>query len=222
MKKVFLFLAVMACMLSCRSVKNEGYIQQHHYSRDADTLALVSVAEKRDSSSYFHGVIDSLSSELRKVRQENRKLYERDSINEVTNKSERVHIKDSAWVQINPDGTFTYYKYREKNTYTYEQFERYRQQVLKESQTIIDSLIEWNTSLQFQYDSIYRENQMLNDLMRYEALHDSIYDSTTEKEKQTIYKNSFWDKVKFSVCAIIFMLIIGFCIYIYFRFFRRR
>ena len=54
-------MAMVAGLLSCRSVKNESTIAVHHFSKEADSLAVLSQAERHDSTIYYHGVIDSLA-----------------------------------------------------------------------------------------------------------------------------------------------------------------
>lgn len=220
MKKVLFVLAAIACMLSCRSVKKDGSIATHHYSSGADTLALVSIAEKSDSSKYLHMVIDSLSTELLSIRQEYRNLYVSDSVNETASRRDSVHVKDTTWLQINQDGTVTYYTVREKSTYTSQQLERYRQQIVKESEHTIDSLIEQNCHLLAMYDSLSTENRYLNDVMAYKAYHDSISDITSEKEMRTIYKNSIWDKVKVAIITAAFLVFLYVVVIVYIKFIR--
>lgn len=214
-------MAVMACMLSCRSVKSEGSIETHHYSNGTDTLATESHAERRDSSVYYHGVIDSLSRELKNVRQMYRNLYVRDSIIQNQYRADSVHVKDSTWMQINADGSVSHYSYREKNTYSYQQLDRYRQQIVMESKATIDSLIERNTYLQAQYDSICRFKSLADSLSVYKAKLDSISDAVSEKEKTTVEKFSFWSRVKLVTGTIVFCVIVIVIVIIYLRFFRR-
>jgi len=221
MKKVLFVLAVAACVLSCRSVNNVGNVERHHYSRDADTLATVYHSERRDSSGHYHRMVDSLSVELQSVRQKYRDLYVKDSINESRYRSDSVHVKDSSWMKMNDDGTFTYYNYREKNTYSYQQLERYRQQIVRESQHTIDSLIERNTYLQAQYDSIYRFKSLADSASIYRAKADSLSDYVSEIEKTTIYKNSIWDKLKVAGITAAFLIILFAIVVIYLKFFRR-
>ena len=221
MKKLLFIMAAVACLLSCRSVKNEGFIHEHHASIDADTLASVTNSERVDSTNYYHGVIDSLSSELRNVRQMFRDLYVRDSINTNQYRADSVNVKDTTWMQINADGSVTYHNYREKNTYSYQQLERYRQQIVRESQATIDSLIERNTYLQAQYDSIYKFKSLADSASMYKAKLDSISDSVSAKEKTTIKKNSLWDSIKLVAGTMVFCVIVFAVILVYLRFFRR-
>lgn len=221
MKKMLLVLASVACLLSCRSVKTEGVIATHHYGRDADTLATVSHVERQDSTNYYHGVIDSLSRELKNVRQMYRNLYFRDSISRNQYRTDSIHVKDSTWMQINPDGSVSHYNYREKNTYSYQQLESFRQQIVMESKATIDSLIERNTYLQAQYDSIYKFKSLEDSLSLYKAKLDSISDAVSEKEKTTVEKFSFWSRVKLVTATIVFCVIVIVIVIIYLRFFRR-
>lgn len=214
-------MAAVACLLSCRSVKNESTLAVRHYSKDADTLAAVSYEERHDSTNYYHGVIDSLAQELRDVRQMYRNIYVQDSINENRYRSDSVNVKDTTWMQINADGSVTYHNYREKNTYSYQQLESFRQQIVKESKATIDSLIERNTYLQAQYDSIYKFKSLEDSLSIYKAKLDSISDAVSEKEKVTIVKNGFGDKMRAVFVLAGFLLTVLAAIYIYIRFFRR-
>lgn len=214
-------MVAVACLLSCRSVKNEGSVDMHHYSNGADTIAAVSQSERIDSTSYYHGVIDSLSRELLNVRQKYRDLYVRDSI--ITNlyRADSVSVRDSTWMQFNADGSVTYHHDREKHTYSYQQLESYRQQIVRESQATIDSLTERNTYLQAQYDSIYRLKSLADSLSIYRSRLDSISDIVREKEKTTIRKNSFWDSVKLVTGTLVFCVIVFAVLFVYLRFFRR-
>lgn len=214
-------MAAVACLLSCRSVKNESTLAVRHYSKDADTLATVSNVERQDSTNYYHGVIDSLSRELKNVRQMNRNLYVQDSINENRYRADSVNVKDSTWMQINADGSVSHYNYREKNTYSFLQLERYQQQIVKESKATIDSLIERNTYLQARYDSIYKFKSLADSLYIYKAKLDSISDAVSDKEKTTVEKYSFWSRVKLVTGTIVFCVIVIVIVIIYLRFFRR-
>lgn len=221
MKKLFLFLVLTACVLSCRTVHNDGYIEHHHTSNGADTLAAVSHVEKKDSSNYFHGVIDSLATELSSIQQKYHDLYVRDSINENTYRKDSVNVKDSAWVHVNPDGTFTYYKYTEKTYYTYQQFERFKQQIVKESAATIDSLIEKNEHLQAKYDSLSVYQSLIDSVSIYKSKIDSLSNVITEKEKVTIIKNSLWDKIRAILVLAGFLVFVLAAVYVYLKFFRR-
>ena len=221
MKKLLFILVSVVCLLSCRSVKNESTLATHHYSSGADTLAAVSLAERHDSTNYYHGVIDSLATELRNVRQMYRNLYVQDSINENLYKAEKESIKDTTWMELNPDGSVTYHHYREKNVTSHQQLERYRQQIVKESKATIDSLIERNTYLQAQYDSIYKFKSLEDSLSIYKAKLDSISDAVSEKERTTVEKFSFWSRVKLVTGTIVLCVIVVVIVIIYLRFFRR-
>lgn len=221
MKKVLFIMASVACLLSCRSVKNEGAIAKHHYGRDADTLLTVSLVERHDSTNYYHGVIDSLSSELKNVRQMYRNLYVIDSISANQYRTDSEHVKDTTWMQVNADGSVTYHHYREKNTYSYQQLESFRQQIVKESKATIDSLIERNTYLQAQYDSIYKFKSLEDSLSIYKAKLDSISDAVSEKEKTTVEKFSFWSRVKLVFGTVVCCVIVFVIVLIYLRFFKR-
>ena len=222
MKKVLFVLAVAACVLSCRSVKNVGNAERHHYSRDADTLVTVSNTERRDSSGHYRRMVDSLSVELQSVRRKYRDLYVKDSISTNQYRTDSEHVKDTTWMQINADGSITYHHYREKNTYSHQQLERYRQQIVKESRHTIDSLIERNTYLQAQYDSIYKFKSLADNASIYRARADSLSDHIREMERTTIYKNSIWDKLKVAGITVAFLIILFAVILVYMKFFRRR
>lgn len=221
MKKLLFILVSVVCLLSCRSVKNESTLATHHYSSGADTLAAVSLSERRDSTNYYHGVIDSLATELRNVRQMYRNLYVQDSINENLYKAEKESIKDTTWMELNPDGSVTYHHYREKNVTSHQQLERYRQQIVKESKATIDSLIKENAHLQAQYDSVHRFKSIADSLSIYKAKLDSISDSVNENEKEVVEKFSFLRWVKTVGGTIIFCVIVVIIILVYLKFFRR-
>ena len=221
MKKLLLFLALAACLLSCRSVKNEGSIAAHHYGVGADTLAALSYAERTDSSSYFRGVIDSLSSELKNVRLMYRNLYVRDSMSTNQYRADREHVKDTTWMERNADGSITFHHYRETNTYSFQQFESYRKQIAKESKATIDSLIERNTYLQAQYDSVSRYKLISDSLSIYKAKFDSISSVVSEKEKTVVEKFDFWSRVKLVSVTIVICAIVAVIVFVYLRFFRR-
>ena len=192
MKKLLFIMAAVVCLLSCRSVKNEGFIHGHHASIDADSLAAVSHSERKDSTNYYHGVIDSLSSELRNVKKMFRDLYVRDSVNTNQYRADNVNVKDTTWMQINADGSVTYHHYMEKNSYSYQQLERYRHQIVKDSKATIDSLIERNEYLQTRYVSISQYQSLADSVTRYRARLDSVSNIVNEREKTTIKKNSLW------------------------------
>lgn len=217
MKRVLFVLAVIACMLSCRSVKSVGSTERHHYSNGADTLVAVSILERADSSSYFRSKIDSLSRELHYYRQMYRELYVKDSVNTNQYRTDSVSVKDTTWMQHNPDGSVTYHNYREKNTYSYQQLERYRQQIVKESRATIDSLIERNMCLQTRYDSLMQAYIMVDSLLQYEAKKDSISDAVNESQKDTIYKNDIFSQIRAAVATAIFLLVLWSVIYIFCR-----
>ena len=207
----------MACMLSCRSVKSVGSTERHHYSNGADTLAAVSFSERADSSSYFRSKIDSLSRELHYYRQMYRELYVKDSVNTNQYRTDSVSVKDTTWMQHNPDGSVTYHNYREKNTYSYQQLERYRQQIVKESRATIDSLIERNMCLQARYDSLLQAYIRVDSLLQYEARKESISDAVSEKQKETTYKINIWGHIKTAIATVIFMLVVWVVVKIYKR-----
>ena len=221
MKKVFLFLALIACVLSCRSVMNEGTVATHHYGHDADTLSTISHTEKNDSSIYFHMKIDSLSVELQNVLQRYHELYVRDSINENTYRHDSVSAKDTTWFQINDDGSITYHHYRERNTYSYQQVERYKQQIMQECKETIDSLTERNERLQMQCDSMKRYVSLVDSVSEYRAKIDSLSSLIEEHEKVTVVKNSLWDKIRVSIITTVLLIIIIAVLYAYLKFFRR-
>lgn len=209
MKKLISIMVSVACLLSCRSVKNESTLATHHFSNGADTLAAVSLAERHDSTNYYHGVIDSLDQELRDVRQMYRNIYVHDSINENRYRADSVNVKDSTWMQINADGSVTYHNYREKNTYSFLQLERYRQQIVKECQATIDSLIERNTYLQARYDSISKFRSLADSVSIYKAKVDSLMEDSRSKEKTIVEKLSLLSRIKvigstLFFCAIFF------------------
>ena len=222
MKKVLFIIAAVSCLLSCRSVKNEGIIATHHYGMDADTLSIVSKSAKVDSTNYYHRVIDSLSRELKNVRQMYHNLYVRDSVSANQYHTDSEHVKDTTWMQVNADGSITYHHYREKQAYSYQQFESYRQQIVKDSKETIDSLIERNTYLQVQYDSISRFKSLADSLTIYKAKLNSISDALSEKEKKTVEKFSFWSRVKTVTGTIIFCTVAFIIVLVYFRFFRKK
>jgi hypothetical protein len=221
MKKVLFVLALMACMLSCRSVKNFGNVERHHYSRDADTLVAVSKMERADSSSYYRLKADSLSNELYRIKQDYKSLYVRDSINEVLHSKDSVSIKDTTWMQVNQDGSVTYHNYREKNTYSWKQFERHMQQIKKESQAVIDSLIERNECLQTKYDSISRYQSLIDSASVYKARLDSLSNAISEHEQTTIVKNGILDKAKSLLMIAGFLLLVYAAVDFYMRYFKR-
>ena len=215
-------MAVTASLLSCRSVKNESALAVHHFSKEADSLAVLSRTERHDSTIYYHGVIDSLADELRNVSQMYRNLYVRDSIKENLYRADKESVKDTTWMTANPDGSVTYHHYREKIVTSHQQLERYRQQILKESHATIDSLIDRNTHLQAKYDSINKILSLADSVSVYKAKMDSISDAATSREKTVVEKFSLWSRIKviggtLLLCAIVFVVA-----YIYLRFFRRR
>lgn len=218
---MLLVLASVACLLSCRSVKNESTIATHHYSLDADTIETVSLTETRDSTGHYRRMVDSLSVELRRFKSLYRELYVNDSISTDQYRTDSEHVKDTTWMQVNADGSITYHHYREKNTYSYQQLERYRQQIVRESQATIDSLIGQNTYLQAQYDSIYRFKHIADSLSIYKAKFDSISNAVSEKEKTTVEKFGFWSRVKVVAGTIVACAIVVAIVFIYLRFFRR-
>ena len=209
MKKLLYLMLPMVCiMLSCRSVKSEGYVETHHFSNGEDTMTAVAKSATVDSLKAFRVEIDSLSVELRKARQMYRDLYVKDSVNENRYRSDSVHVRDSSWMEINDDGSVSHYKYRETNTYSYQQLERYSQQIVKESQAIIDSLAETNTRLQARCDSLYRFKFLADSISIYKARIDSLSDVAVDREKTTIRKNSLWDSIKQFVGGILACLLI--------------
>ena len=212
---------MMACVLSCRSVKNVGSVEQHHYSNGADTLVAVSISERTDSSSYFRSKIDSLSVELARVRDAYHSLYEKDSINEVLHMKDSISVKDTTWLQVNADGSVTYHNYREKNTYSWQQLERYKQQIVRESQATIDSLIERNTLLQERCDSISNYRSLADSASVYKAKADSLSDIIREKEQTTIVKKDIWGDIKASIVMVLILLAGIAFVYVYLRFIRR-
>lgn len=217
-KYLFVVLSVACIMLSCRSVKNEGLIETHHYSNVADSVETADKSATFDSTKVFRGMIDSLYVELRQARQMYRDLYVRDSVNESRYRSDSVHVRDSSWMEINDDGSVSHYKYRETNTYSYQQMERYRQQIVKESQATIDSLIKTNTHLQARCDSLIHFRSLADSLSIYKAKIDSLSDLVVNKEKTTIKKNSLWDSIKYVAAGIIVCLFVfgGVRVYRYF------
>lgn len=221
MKKVLFVLAAVACLLSCRSVKNESTIATHHYSRDADTLSTAIHTERRDSSGHYRRMVDSLSVELRRFMSLYRDLYVKDSISTDQYRTDSEHVKDTTWMQVNADGSITYHHYREKNTSSHQQLERYRQQIVRESKATIDSLIERNTNLQAQYDSIYKFKSLADSASIYKAKFDSISNAISEKEKATVEKSGFWSRVKMVAGTIVFCVIVIAIVFLYLRFFRR-
>lgn len=222
MKKLLFIMAAVACLLSCRSVKNESTLTVRHYSKDADTLAAVSYEERHDSTNYYHGVIDSLAQELRNVRQMYRNIYVQDSINENRYRADSVNVKDSTWMQINADGSVSHYNYREKNTYSFLQLERYRQQIVKESKATIDSLVERNTYLQARYDSISKFRSLADSVSIYKAKVDSLMEDSRSKEKTIVEKLSLWSLIKVIGGTLFFCAIFFAAGFIYLRCFRRR
>ena len=222
MKKLLFILAAIACMLSCRSVKNEGLVQTHHYGVNADTLSAVVKAEGIDSTNYYHGVIDSLCNQLREVRQKFRDLYVRDSINTFQYRGDSVSVKDTTWMEINADGSITYHHYREKYTYTSLQVEKMRQQIIKESQATVDSLIEKNERQQQIIDSISQYRSYVDSVSLYRSKMDSMANVVTDMQKTIIEKNSLFDKIKLILGSILFCLTAFVGTMLYLRFFRRK
>lgn len=214
-------MAMVAGLLSCRSVKNESTIAVHHFSKEADSLAVLSQAERHDSTIYYHGVIDSLAKELRNVSQMYRSLYVQDSINENLYMAEKESVKDTTWMEVNPDGSVTYHHYREKIVTSHQQLERYRQQILKENHATIDSLIDKNTHLQAKYDSINKILSLADSVSIYKAKMDSVSDAATFREKAVVEKFSLWSRMKVIGGTLLFCAIVFFVAYIYLRYFRR-
>ena len=222
MKKLLFILVSVVCLLSCRSVKNESTIATHHYSSGADTLAAVSLSERRDSTNYYHGVIDSLCNQLREVRQKFRDLYVRDSINTFQYRGDSVSVKDTTWMEINADGSITYHHNREKYTYTSLQVEKMRQQIIKESQATVDSLIEKNERQQQIIDSISQYRSYVDSVSLYRSKMDSMANVVTDMQKTIIEKNSLFDKIKLILGSILFCLTAFVGTMLYLRFFRRK
>ena len=221
MKKLLFILALAVSVLSCRSVKTEGSMATHHYSNEADTLATISIAEKVDSSSYFHGLIDSLSSELVNIQKQFHDIYLKDSIFEAQHVKDRESVKDTTWIVVNPDGTITYHHYRERNVTSHVQTDRFKQQIMKESQAVIDSLIDKNEHLRTQVDSMSQYVCLVDSVSQYRAKIDSLSSIIEEHEHVTVVKNSVWDKIRASIITAVFLLLTLAGLYCYLRFFRR-
>ena len=220
MKKLLFILASVVCLLSCRSVYNEGHTERHHYSREADTLVAVSIMEKNDSSRYFHSMIDSLSRELYSIRQAYHNMYVRDSINEMRHAKESESVKDTTWMTLNPDGTITYHHYREKNTYSMEQIERYRQQVRRDSLALTDSLIVTNARLQAMRDSIIIYQSLIDSVTIYKSKCDSLSEALIEQESKTVIKEDIWGKIKVALVVAAFLIVVFVVLIIYMKVFR--
>lgn len=211
---------MIACMLSCRSVNNEGYVERHHYSRDADTLAAISSTERTDSMGYYRWRVDSLSRELYRINQAYHKLHVRDSINEVISMKDSVSVKDTTWMQVNPDGSITYHHDREKETYIWQQLERYRQQIVKESQATIDSLVEKNECLRAMYDSISRYQSLIDSAMVYRSKADSLSNVLRQQERIEIIKKDITGKIMAALATAVILVIIFIGVIIYMKIFR--
>ena len=221
MKKLLFILALAVSVLSCRSVKTEGSVATHHYSNEADTMAVVSISEREDSSSYFHGLIDSLSSELVNIQKQFHDIYMKDSIFEAQHVKDSESVKDTTWIVVNPDGTITYHHYRERNVTSHVQTDRFKQQIMKESQAVIDSLIDKNEHLRTQVDSMSQYVCLVDSVSQYRAKIDSLSSIIEEHEHVTVVKNSVWDKIRASIITAVFLLLTLAGLYCYLRFFRR-
>ena len=208
-------------LLSCRSVKTAGSVATYHYSNGTDTLATISISERVDSSSYFHGLIDSLSSELVNIQKAFRDIYAKDSVNEVQRSKDRESIKDSTWMQINPDGSVTYHHYREKIVHSLQLLDRYKQQKVKESMATTDSIIDRNKHLQAQCDSMSVFRGLIDSVSVYKAKADSLSRIINEYEKETVVMNGVWDKIKASIMTAAFLIFMLVLLYVYIRFFHR-
>jgi len=218
MKKFLFILALAASLLSCRSVQTDGNIATHHYTKDADTIVAISKMETADSSSYFHGLIDSLSSELINIQKAFHDIYEKDSIFEMQHVKDSESVKDTTWIEVNPDGTITYHHYRERNVTSHLQTERYKQQVTKESQAVIDSLIERNEHLRTQVDSMSKYLCLVDSVSAYKAKTDSLSSIIESHEKVTVTKNGFWDKFKTALITASVIILLFFILFLYIKF----
>lgn len=116
----------------------------------------------------------------------------------------------------------SHYNYREKNTYSFLQLERYRQQIVKESKATIDSLVERNTYLQARYDSISKFRSLADSVSIYKAKVDSLMEDSRSKEKTIVEKLSLWSLIKVIGGTLFFCAIFFAAGFIYLRCFRRR
>ena len=130
-------------------------------------------------------------------------------------------MKDTTWIEVNPDGTITYHHYREKNVTSHLQTERYKQQIKNESQAVIDSLIERNECLQTKYDSISRYQSLIDSASVYKARLDSLSTAISEHEQTTIVKNGIWDQAKSLLMIAGFLLLVYAAVDFYMRYFKR-
>lgn len=220
-KLLFILAAAVTCLLSCRSVKSEGLMQEHHHHIRADTLASIFKSERVDSTCYYHAVIDSLCSKLREVRQMFRNLYVKDSIARLQYRDDREHVKDTTWIERNPDGSITYHNYREKYIYSYQQVESVRNQVTKESQTTIDSLIERNERQRAIIDSMSRYQSYADSVSLYRSRLDSMSSVLIDMQKTVIHKNSLFDRLKMMAVSILLCVAVLAGLFLYLRFVRR-
>ena len=222
MKKLLFVLAVVAaCLLSCRSVKNVGLIQEHHHNIRADTIASISKSETVDSTYYYRAVIDSLCSKLREVRQMFHNLYVKDSIARLQYRDDKEKVKDTTWIERNPDGSITYHNYREKYIYSYQQVESVRNHVTRESQATIDSLIERNERQRAIIDSMSRYQSYADSVSMYRSRLDSMSNIVSSMQEKIIYKNSLLDRLKMLSESILLCVAVLAGLFLYLRFVRR-
>ena len=206
MKKLLFILAAVTCLLSCRSVKNECITKTHHNSINADTLAAIAKSATVDSTRYYHGVIDSLCSQLRDVRQKYRELYVKDSINTYQYRADSVSVRDTTWMEVNNDGSVTYHNYREKNTFSYQQVESIKQHIINENRASVDSLIEINQRQQVVIDSISQYRSYVDSVAIYRSKLDSMSNVVNDMQKTIIEQYSLWDRIKTILGSIFFFI----------------
>ena len=192
-------LTMMATMVSCRSVKESSVMNEKHQrvSVEADTMTAKSVAEKTDSMWHYRLLADSLINELAKSHERYNELLAKDSVSENMYRADSVYVKDSVWSVVGADGQVTNYRYTEKNKYSYQQFEKYKESIVKESQRTIDSLVSENTHLHAACDSLEGYKQIIDSLCFYNSHISELGDTASFSNEVTkVEGRTWWEKVK--------------------------
>lgn len=231
MKRLFslfaiLLIAVMAFTASsCRSVKEStiSTTERHHVSKEADTLAHIVKADAIDSTGYYHNLVDSLIKELHTIKERYRELYVKDSTFVNQYRVDSISVRDSSWSVTNADGSTTHYKNTQKEKYTYQQLDKYKESILKDRQREIDSLINESNSIRQRYDSIYNAYIVYDRLFHYSVVQDSTTNETSQNDATTIVKDKTWfeqlkDKVGGFTLAMILAAIIALIVHFIFKF----
>lgn len=205
MKRLFSLFAILLIVVmaftasSCRSVKESttSSIERHHVSKEADTLAVIAKSEALDSTSYYHNLVDSLIKELYMIKERYRELYLKDSTFVNQYRVDSISVRDSSWSVTNADGSTTHYKNTQKEKYTYQQLDKYKESILKDRQREIDSLINDSRMIRAQCDSLRNVCFRYDSLLRYSVVQDSTIIGLSENTATTTEKNKTWfEKLK--------------------------